>query len=169
MRQQYKITLGDDLRARLDKASKRSGRPVSDEIRARLEQSLDDDLFDEQSRELAAAILEAAREVKIETGAAWHSSGSAHRTFRRAMVRILSKWRPADYEDNLLANVLLPPFQDRSHASEPINDADELGIVLADNILTFSDREARGRLRAARELSLKEIVKHQKREGESND
>ena len=170
MRQQYKITLGDDLRARLDRASKQSGRPVSDEIRARLEQSFDDELFDEQSRELTAAIMEAAREVATETDKSWHRDAAAHRTFRRAMLRILSKWRPADYVDNILEQVDLPPFQDRKHASLPVNDADELGIFLADNVLNMPDRAQRDRTRSANETTLKEIVKLQQTRGdEGND
>jgi hypothetical protein len=169
MRQQYKITLGDDLRARLDAASERSGRPVSDEIRERLEQSLDDDAFDDQTRELTAAILEVAREVETETGAAWPCDGAAHRTFRRAMLRILSKWRPADYEENPLATVDLPPFQDRAHASHPLNDADELGIALADNVLKMPDRSHRNRAREAREQTLRDIVKLQRDRGSDND
>jgi hypothetical protein len=169
MRQQYKLTLGDDLRARLDKASKESGRPISDEIRDRLERSLDADLFDEQSRDLAGAILEAAPEVATETGRPWHRDGAAHRTFRRAMLRILSKWRPSDYVDNLLEQVELPPFQSRKHASHPVNDADELGICLADDVLNLPDRDARARVRQAREKTLKEIVRVQKQRGSDND
>jgi predicted DNA-binding protein len=168
MRQQYKITLGDDLRSRLDEASKTSGRPVSEEIRVRLEGSLDKDLFDNQSRELATAILEAAREVEIETGAPWHRSGAAHRTFRRAMVRILSKWRPADYVDNILERIHLLPFQERQHASHPLNDADELGIALADDVLEMPDRSDRDRVREAREQTLRDIVKLQQ-ERENDD
>jgi predicted DNA-binding protein len=169
MRQQYKITLGDDLRARLDSASKQSGRPVSDEIRARLEQSLDDDLFDEQSRELAASILETAREVEAETGASWHRAGATHRTFRRAMLRILSKWRPADYVDNILEQVELSPFQERQHATQPINDADQVGIALADMVLNVPERTARANMRVTMEKTLKDMVKLQQSRGEEGN
>jgi hypothetical protein len=161
MRQQYKISLGDELRAQLDRASGRSGRPVSEEIRARLEQSLGDEVFDKPSRDFAAAVLDAAREVEIEIGKAWHKHAGAHRTFRRALLRVLSKWRPPDYVDNSLENVELQTFQDRRHASHPVNDADELGICLADNVLHMPDRAARDKVRAAREKTLKEIVKLQ--------
>jgi predicted DNA-binding protein len=164
MRQQYKITLGDDLRAQLDRASGRSGRPVSEEIRARLEQSLEDEVFDKPSRDFAAAVLDVAREIEMEIGNAWHKHAGAHRTFRRALLRILSKWRPPDYVDNILENVELSAFQDRKHASHPVNDADELGIFLADDVLQMPERIARGAVRAAREKTLKEIVKLQQRE-----
>jgi len=170
MRQQYKITLGDDLRARLDRASKQSGRPVSDEIRARLEQSLDDELFDKQSRDLTASVLNAAREVEIEIGKAWHKHAGAHRTFRRALLRVLSKWRPPDYVDNIFEKVELPAFQDRKHASHPVNDADELGICLADSVLNMPERNHRDRTRALREKTLKDMVKLQQTRGdEGND
>jgi hypothetical protein len=161
MRQQYKITLGDDLRAQLDRASGRSGRPVSEEIRARLEQSLEDEVFDKPSRDFAAAVLDAAREIEMDIGKAWHKHAGAHRTFRRALLRVLSKWRPPDYVDNILEKVELPAFQDRKHASHPVNDADELGIFLADNVLEVPERAARDRVRSAREKTLKEIVKLQ--------
>jgi predicted DNA-binding protein len=169
MRQQYKITLGDDLRARLDRASESNGKPVSDEIRARLEQSLEDDAFDVPTRDLAAAMAAVAREVEIEVGKSWHKDAGAHRTFRRALLRTLSKWRPADYVDNLFENVELPAFQDRKHASHPVNDADQLGIFLADDVAHLPERAKRDRVRGARESTLKEILKLQQQRESGDD
>jgi predicted DNA-binding protein len=170
MRQQYKITLGDDLRARLDRAGKHSGRPVSDEIRARLEQSLDDDdLSDEQSGELAAVILKAAREVSLDVGAPWHADAGAYRTFRRVITTALAKWRPAGIPDSTLENVELTPFQGRPHASYPTNDTDDLGVWIAHDVLENPDNVERARIRASREKTLKEIVKLQQERGSDND
>ena len=85
------------------------------------------------------------------------------------MLRILSKWRPSDYVDNPFEQVELPPFQSRKHASHPVNDADELGVCLADNVLNFPDRDARAKVRASQEKTLKEIVKLQQERGSDND
>ncbi|MCK1652256.1 hypothetical protein IVA88_12515 [Bradyrhizobium sp. 149] len=170
MRQQYKITLGDDLRAKLEAASTKSGRPMSEEIRERLERSLDADVFDEQTRELASLIPKLAAEAETELGAKWHDDGGAHRVFRRMFVRALSKWRPSGYNDNLMTEVPVTPFNVRAHASQPINDADQLGIALADMVLTTPDDASRGKVREAQEQTLKEIVKLQKSRGvEGND
>jgi hypothetical protein len=118
-------------------------------------------VFDKPSRDFAAAMAAVAREVETEVGKSWHKDAGAHRTFRRALLRALSKWRPADYVDNVLENVELPAFQDRKHASHPLNDADELGIFLADDVLHVPERAARDRQRGTREKTLKEIVKLQ--------
>jgi hypothetical protein len=148
---------------------KKSELGVSEEIRRRVEQSFEADAYDRQTREFATVVQDAAREVEIELGRAWHQDGGAHRTYRRAILRVLSKWRPPDYVDNILEKVELPRFQEREHASQPVNDADELGIFLADGVLKTPDRTARANFRAAQEKTLKEIVKLQQRRESGDD
>jgi predicted DNA-binding protein len=170
MRQQYKITLGDELRARLNAASERSGRPVSEEIRARLEQSLEGEVFDKPTLDFAAAVLDVAREVEIETEAPWHADAGAYRTLQRAIRMVLAKWRPAGVPDDTWEEVKLAPYQERPHASHPTNDTNALGVWIAHDVLETPDRNDRARIRAAREQALKEIVKlEQNREEDSND
>jgi hypothetical protein len=128
------------------------------------------DSADEPTRDLSRLVIELARELELELGESWHSNGTAHRTFRRALLRSISKWRPADYNDNLLDEVNLAPLRDRPLASIPVHDADALGVALADNVLTMPDRGARDRLRAANIETLQEIERiHGNRKGEGND
>jgi hypothetical protein len=143
---------------------------ITDGIKRGLEFVAVEERADEPTREFAMLIFDLAREVELELGAQWHSDGIAHRTFRRTLLRAISKWRPADYRENLLDEVKLAPLRDRPLASIPVNDADSLGIALADNVLNVPDRAARDRLRAANIETLQEIQRiHGNRKGEGND
>lgn len=125
---------------------------------------------DDPSRQLALVLFGIAHEIEREAGAAWHKDGKAHRAFRRALVTAISKWRPDDYDNNLLNSVALDPLEERPHASQPILDADELGITIAHEVLELPDPADRERLRSARERSLQEMIRlHRSRGEEGND
>src|ERR1019366_10427851 len=98
-------------------------------------------------------------EVSLEGGSPWHANAGAYRAFSRGLRRVVSKQRPPGTPDSLIESVQLPPFQEREHASHPLNDADELGMSLADDVLEIPEREHRDRVRAAREATLKEMAK----------
>ena len=143
---------------------------TADSIKRGLELLAIEEGADGPTRDFALLIFDLAREVELETGAAWHADPAAHRMFRRTLLRAISKWRPPDYVDNILEPVMLPPFQEREHATQPLNDADELGIALADMVLNVPDRAARTKVRESREKTLKDLVKlHQTRGEEGND
>lgn len=120
---------------------------------------------DEPTREFAKLIYELAREVEIETGTPWHTNAAAYRTFRSAMLLANAKWRPPGVPDSTLEKVELKPFQERPHASHPTNDTGDLGGWLAHDVVEVPDRAGRARVRAAREQTLKEIVKLQQTRG----
>ena len=82
---------------------------------------------------------------------------------------MLAKWRPPGVPDSTLETVYIKPFQERQHATQPLNDTDDLGIALANMVLSTPDRDHRARIRAAQERSLKDIVKFQQTKGEGND
>jgi hypothetical protein len=168
MRQQYKITLGDELRALLEEASARSGRPMSEEIRERLERSLNVDRFDQPTREFAQLIFVIAREVELDIGTKWHADPAAHRVFQRMVRYVMTKWRPANYNDNPFDKVEVAPFQERAHAIYPINDADELGVALGDRILRIP-RQNLDSMRSDMEQSLKEMVQFQQQRDRGED
>jgi hypothetical protein len=82
----------------------------------------------------------------------------------------LSKWRPAGVPDFTFEKVELKPFQERQHATQPLNDADEVGVALAEMVHGTPEPEHRARLRSAMEESLKQLVKFQETRGaEGND
>jgi hypothetical protein len=86
------LRLPRELHAQLKRAA--AGRSVSEEMRARLEQSLLRDFRDDApTRGLTDAISELARNVKPYYGA-WHESAYAFAVFKVAVETLLSKMRP---------------------------------------------------------------------------
>jgi hypothetical protein len=119
---------------------------------------------------LARQIFDLAREVSLDAGASWHANAGAHRAFARGLLNVVLKQRPPGAPDSWLESVKLAPFQQRNHASHPVDDGDELGMCLADDVLEIPDREQRDRIRTAREHTLKEMVKlHETRGAKGND
>jgi hypothetical protein len=92
---QLKVALSDDLRARLDAATARSGRSLADEIRRRVELSLEIDAEGGPTAALAQAVLDLAALVYIDTGQNWYSHAAAHWAFRTALTAWLQRRRPA--------------------------------------------------------------------------
>lgn len=143
---------------------------ITDTIKRGLELVAIEEGVDYATRSLALQIFDLAREVSLEAGSPWHANAGAYRAFSRGLRRVVSKQRPPGTPDSLIESVQLPPFQEREHASHPLNDADELGMSLADDVLEIPEREHRDRVRAAREATLKEMAKlHQTRGEEGND
>jgi hypothetical protein len=143
---------------------------VPDSIKRGLEFVAIEEDADEATRSLAVIVFELAREIELEAGVPWHANGISHRAFRRMLLRAISKWRPADYNDNILEPVRLEPLDRRPLASHPVGDADALGIQLADDVLRTPDRATRDRVRALRKETLQAILKLQQSRGdEGND
>jgi hypothetical protein len=82
---QFKITLGDDLREKLDDACYISLRSVAEEIRQRLEMSFDLD-GDERTLDLIYAMLFFARAVEIDFNRRWWLNEKARSAFLAAVV-----------------------------------------------------------------------------------
>jgi hypothetical protein len=142
---------------------------ITDSIKRGLELLAIEEDADEPTREFALLMFYLAREVELETGAKWHADPAAHRVFHRMVRYAMTKWRPANYNDNPFDKVEVTPFQERAHATYPINDADELGIALADRILRAPDRDQAARIRAVAEQSLKEIIQFQQQRDREED
>jgi hypothetical protein len=132
---------------------------ITDAIKRGLEFVAIEEGADQPTRDLALLIFELAREVEVDPGGAWHTNGASYRAFERMLLRVLLKWKPADYDGDMFSLVTLPPFQEREHASHPVDDADALGIFLADTVLNVPDRERRDQIRMAREQNLKDMIK----------
>jgi hypothetical protein len=73
---------------------KQSERGLSEEIRRRLTQSLMDDAYDAQTRELAAAVMWMADQIKRDTMSAWHQRPKAHEALARAIQDHLTTLKP---------------------------------------------------------------------------
>jgi hypothetical protein len=82
---QFKITLGDQLRIKLDEASSISMRSVAEEIRQRLEMSFDLQ-GDERTLDLIYATLFLARAIELDFDRTWWSNEKARSAFMAAIV-----------------------------------------------------------------------------------
>jgi plasmid stability protein len=88
---QFKITLPDDLRARLEAAAAKSGRSIADEIRVRVEAALKRDELDKPTRDLLEGLALFPAEIALETGAAWHKHAGAWMALLEAIRRRMSR------------------------------------------------------------------------------
>jgi len=70
---------------------------VSEEIRQRLERSLNDDAIDPETRELAAAVINLAEKIRPLAGSAWHQ----HRHVRAALTEAISTWMQGIQPDTI--------------------------------------------------------------------
>src|SRR4051812_10221189 len=88
--QQFKVTLGEDLRAKLDDASSLNRRSIAEEMRQRLEMSFDIQA-DGHTLDLIYAILFLAHETMRDFGTTWWGDERARSAFMAAIAdQILS-------------------------------------------------------------------------------
>jgi hypothetical protein len=85
---QLKVSLPDDLRAKLDKASERSGKSLGDEIRTRLESSFQEDGVDEPTRDLIEAVKWISEEIQRQVQIPWYFTVKS----KQAMSAALQTW-----------------------------------------------------------------------------
>jgi hypothetical protein len=121
--QQLKVSLPDDMRARLDAASTAAGRTLGEEIRRDLEDAFFWCQFDEPTRLLMAQIGFAAQLTKAQTGRNWQEQAGAHHVFRQVISSLLTRRKPAG--EATIDPSALPP-------GRPVGSTDltEMGIAL---------------------------------------
>ena len=71
--QQIKVALRDQIRGYLDEVAAKNGRNLSEEVRARLDQSVVDDKFDATTKELGRDVMWLAHNVAQGAQASWMS------------------------------------------------------------------------------------------------
>jgi hypothetical protein len=160
-KRQMGVALSDDLRRELETASVRAGHSIAEEIRRRLEWTLDLEPVDEATREFVKALAILATEIELETGAAWHSHAGAHKAFRQGLLWLLDELKPE-------ADVT---FGTRLHRANPTDDPQIIGITAALEIWTMrngsrQDRESR---RVKREHICRQILEMQQRDEQEED
>ena len=120
---QFKVTLGDNLREKLDDACSISLRSVAEEIRQRLEMSFD---FEGRQKTLDL-IIDAlfAREIELDFGWTWWSNEKARSAFLAAV---------ADQITSRAIDSAEPPSRiARKHDSMPNDPPEVVGRTLARN------------------------------------
>jgi hypothetical protein len=95
---QLKISLPDELRAKLDEAAGISGNSVAEEIRSRVEQTFQTQRADDETQALIEALQWLARHVYLDTGAQWHQ----HRLARMALLDAIREYMLAHQQNDLV-------------------------------------------------------------------
>jgi hypothetical protein len=125
--QQFKITLGEELRSKLDEVSVLNARSIAEEIRQRLEMSFDIQA-DGHTLDLIYAILFLANETMRDLGCAWWSDERARSALMAAIAdQILSY---AIDSTNLAARPLIT-LGTREQQAGPDDDPESIGRTLA--------------------------------------
>jgi hypothetical protein len=88
------VSLPDALREKLDAAVAKSGNSLGEEIRQRLERTIEQDAIDLVTRELLTGIVNLAANIQADLGAAWHSSQDVQEVFAAAVALRLAGYKP---------------------------------------------------------------------------
>jgi hypothetical protein len=111
---QLKISLPDDLRARLDAAAQKSGNSLAEEIRRRVEFTLEEDeaQHDPKMAALMNDIYRLVGETEVHAGAAWHLDPKVVETLRIVLDAYLSELPSAgpsalDFDPPTLARAII--------------------------------------------------------------
>jgi predicted DNA-binding protein len=91
---QYKVSLPDELYERLAAAGTKSGRSLSDEIRTRIELSLERDAVEEPMRDLLYAVERLGRLFRLDTGFDWAATLKGRQAMALAITEILEGEAP---------------------------------------------------------------------------
>jgi hypothetical protein len=92
-KRQLGVALDDRLREQLDALAAQGGRSIADEIRQRVERTLEQDAIEAPTRTLMAAIERLAVLVGRQTGRPWHSHPVATRVLCHAIAARLARLR----------------------------------------------------------------------------
>ncbi len=127
--QQFKITLGDDLRAKLDRSSSLNLRSTAEEIRQRLEMSFDIQ-GDGHTLDLIYAILFLAHEIMRDFGTTWWGDERARSAFMAAIADQVMSYpiNPADLAASPLVTLGTPEQQ-----AGPEDPPEVIGRAIARN------------------------------------
>jgi len=90
---QLKVSLDDDLRAKLEASSVASGKSLGEDIRDRLERTFAEDLIDPKTRDLTDDIQGLAGELAAQSHT-WHAHPKAFEAFTEAVKTWLEFQRP---------------------------------------------------------------------------
>ena len=127
--QRLKIALPDELRARLDAASVKSGQSVAEEIRSRVEASFAREVADATTRDFLEGVALMPAEIEREFGAAWDRHAGAHEMFTQTILARLKLLKPKGSSE----------FGERPHATLPLptvlgRDPAQLGSIIENRL-----------------------------------
>ena len=126
---QLKVSLPDDLRARLDAASAKSGLSVAEEIRSRVEASFAREAADKPTADFIEGVALMPAEIALETGANWHEHAGAHEALVQAIRARLDELKPKGSTT----------FGDRPHGTVFDDDPNHLGLMVEYRLRRYPD------------------------------
>lgn len=147
---QLKVSLPDDLRARLEAAAAKSGNSLGEEIRHRIEQTLEKDVRGAVIGVLLDDIEQLAELVKFDVGQDWHATAGAHAVFRSAVLALIEQHRPKGAPVFGAVRDLLGAGISKS------DDPDTIGRALVRHL---------DRLKQVRRETMQELIRRQKGKG----
>jgi hypothetical protein len=154
---QFKVNLGDDLRAKLDAAAAASGESLAEEIRVRVEQAIRDEAdFDERTRALGRDVMRLARLIERHAETAWYDHAAARTAFVSAFARYLEGLEP--WPDGKIAPALSRP-----------GAAEAVGRVIGTNFLHDLALEAKRSKTAFPKMSAKQLKLLKRNLGDPGD
>jgi hypothetical protein len=127
--QQFKITLGEDLRSKLGEVSALNGRSIAEEIRQRLEMSFDIQ-GDGHTLDLIYALLFLANETVRDFGSTWWGDERARSAFMAAIADQIQSY-PID--PNTRGARPLITLGTREQQAGPDDPAEVIGRAIARN------------------------------------
>jgi hypothetical protein len=145
---QLKISLPDTLRDQLDAAVAKSGNSLGEEIRQRLERTIEQDALDPITRELLTGIADLAAGVQADLGTPWHAYGEVLNVFAAAVARHLADYTPLP--PGGVAGLFRAMGFDEPAARQLKEAPDVLGATIARTNQRMHSYEYLQRLQAAR-------------------
>jgi hypothetical protein len=165
---QFAFALSPWLREYVETMAKAHDRSVAEEIRTRLAQTVKvEQEADQATIDLMRDIPRLAKEIELETGAAWHAHPGSYLAFRQAILSRLARLKPEGADP--LGKP--PTFGERPHQSGPGGDPQQIGIWAEYSVWENRDLddEARVSLREAMEKNWREMVKLQQQSDQEGD
>jgi plasmid stability protein len=91
---QLAVALPADVRSDLEKAAAAAGHSIAEEIRKRINITLENEKIDPATQELATDIMQLAEWISREKRFSWHSHPKAHEAFVEAIKEWLAELKP---------------------------------------------------------------------------
>jgi hypothetical protein len=93
-KRQLGVALDDQVRALLENLASKSDRSIADEIRNRIERTIDQDVFDPATRKLGLAIMELAHGIQENSGCRWYEQPKAHEALAEGVTTLIEGLKP---------------------------------------------------------------------------
>jgi hypothetical protein len=127
---QLKTSLEDDDIAYFERAAKERGRSLSEEIRLRLDRSIQQDRSEPATQELRDAIDDLANYVFFQCGIGWEEHPAATRIMRDAIAARLKR--------------MVPDYETATFTADELRESRKKATLAASPLLTSDDQSTWG-------------------------